>query len=259
MAPKQVDFREEVMRFSPGIIALLGGGGKTTLLLALGRSVAKAGGKALGVTTTRLRRPGPEDAAPFLLQPDPARIRFSGPGFVLAARPAPPGGDQDKVYGYAPEEVDALLARDVAPWIIVEADGAAGRPLKAPATHEPVVPSRTGVAVAVIGLGGLGRPLHPATVFRPERAAAVTGLLPGDIVTPDAVAAMVTHEAGLFKNTPPGAARLLFCNQADLPGAEKSGKALAAVLAHTHPGFLRGIYLGAVRGKGLACLSLPVA
>lgn len=162
------------------------------------------------------------------------------------------------MYGYTAEEVDALLSRNVTPWILVEADGAAGRPLKVPAAHEPVVPSRTAVAVAVVGLGGLGQPFHPETVFRLEQAAAVTGLLPGEVVTPDAVAAMVTHDAGLFKNTPPGAVRLLFCNQADLPGAEESGKALASALARKHPGFLQGIYLGSLREKGLSCLSLPV-
>lgn len=88
MAQPHVNFREELERFSPGIIALLGGGGKTSLLLALGRSFAENGGKALGVTTTRLQRPASEDAVSFLLQSDPAAIRFSGPGFVLAARPA---------------------------------------------------------------------------------------------------------------------------------------------------------------------------
>jgi probable selenium-dependent hydroxylase accessory protein YqeC len=247
----------ELEAFSPGICSLTGGGGKTTLLFALGRAFAAAGHGVLGTTTTRMYRPEPDSAMGVLFPEDPASIAAPVSGFLFAAKNPPPGGDAAKVYGYAPEDVDALFARNTASRILVEADGAAGRPLKAPAEHEPVIPGTTRAVIAVVGLSCFLAPFGPETVFRPERVTVITGLLPGNAVTPEAVAALTVHPEGLFKNTPPGASRLLFCNQADLPGAREAGNALAAILARKHPGFLRGLYIGSLHKEGLQCRSMP--
>jgi len=51
--------------------------------------------------------------------------------------------------------------------VLVEADGAAGRPLKAWAAWEPVIPGQTCLLVVMAGASGLGRPLTPAWVHRP--------------------------------------------------------------------------------------------
>ena len=178
-------------------------------------------------------------------------------GFTFAAKNPPPGGDPGKVHGYAPEEIDALRRAGAASRIIVEADGSAGRPLKAPAEHEPVIPGTTGVVVSLLGLACFCKPFGPETVFRPERVSAITGLLPGDAITPEGVAALITHREGLFKNAPPKALRLLFCNQADLPGTQEPMRALAGILARDHPGFLHGLYAGSLQKEGLLCRKMP--
>lgn len=243
----------------PGILCLTGGGGKTTLLFALGRAFAAVGHSVLGTTTTRMYRPSPGAGFSMVLADDPANIAAPVNGFLFAARNAPPDGDAAKVYGYAPEEVDTLFLRGTASRIIVEADGAAGRFLKAPADHEPVIPLTTRAVVALVGLSCVYRPFGQETVFRPERVTAITGLRPEDAVTPEAVAALVMHREGLFKNTPSGALRLLFCNQADLPGAADAAHALAAILAREHPGFLHGLYCGSLQTEGLQCRKIPTA
>lgn len=242
---------------APGVICLTGGGGKTTLLFALGQALAAAGRRVLCTTTTRMRRPLPAPGLPVAFPDDPASIGMPANGFLFAARNAPPGGDAGKVHGYNPEEVDALFFRDAASHIVVEADGAAGRPLKAPADHEPVIPGTTRTVIGLIGLSCLQKTFGPETVFRPERVTAITGLLPGDAITPEAVAALVTHPEGLFKNAPPNAVRLLFCNQADLPGTLDPMRALAAILARDHPAFLHGLYYGTAQKEGLRCRKLP--
>jgi hypothetical protein len=43
-------------------------------------------------------------------------------------------------------------------------------------------------------------------------------LQPGKPVTPEAVAAVLLHPAGILKGYPPAAGRCVFLNQADLPG-----------------------------------------
>ncbi len=55
------------------------------------------------------------------------------------------------------------------------------------------------------------------------------------------------------------ALRLLFCNQADLPGTREPMHALARILARDHPGFLHGLYAGSLRTEGLACRRMPTA
>lgn len=256
MTERVAHFGREVAKHSPGIVALVGGGGKTGLLSALAPHLASGGRSCLAATTTRLARPVAGSIPPFAYYPDPEAIRLAGGEALLAIRPPLPEDDPGKVRGYTGAEVDALLSRRAADWIVVEADGSAGRPLKAPADHEPVVPSLTACVVAVVGLGCLGKPFGPDTVFRMERVAAITGLAPGDVITPEAVAAVVVHPEGLFRNAPANAARMLFCNQADVPGASAGGRALARCLAAKRPGFLRGVHMGSIARDGLSCLHL---
>lgn len=241
---------------SPGVLCLTGGGGKTTLLFTLGRAFAAAGHSILCTTTTRMYRPLPAPGLTTMFLDDPATLP-PATGLVFAAKKPPLEGDAAKVYGYAPEEVDALHVRGAASRILVEADGAAGRPLKAPAEHEPVIPGTARGVIALIGLSCFCRPFGPETVFRPERVSAITGLHPGDAVTPEAIATLIVHRDGLFKNTPPGALRLLFCNQTDMPGAQEAAQALATIMLRNTPGFLHGLYAGSLQKKGPLCHKMP--
>lgn len=263
MIRSTVHLGEKLGSLPAGILCLTGGGGKTTLLYALGASLAQSGNTVLCTTTTRMHHPGHASAAPvfpFAAYPDPAGIPTLSSGALLAARPpdCEPGREQDKtkIYGYSPAEIDALHRRSVAARIIVEADGAAGRPVKAPEIHEPVIPSLTVAVIAVIGLGCAGARFSPETVFRTERFAAVTGLASGETITPGSLALLALHPLGLFKNCPPGAARLLFLNQADLPGAAEAGRAVAAAVEFLDRNVMQGIFMGSLHRDGLTCENL---
>lgn len=262
---------DELVRFGPGIVCLTGGGGKTTLLYALGQNLARRGGRVLCTTSTRIFRPAPEQSPRFLACADPARIpTLSEPGMLTAGKPAGEGHDPDHLRGYGREDLDALLERNVADWIVVEADGAARRPLKAPAEHEPVIPARTRIVIAVVGLSGVGKAFTDAHVFRPGPFAALSGLLPGETLAPAALARVIMDPAGLFKGAPPGTARLVFLNQADSPDGMRNGLALAAALCRLADMpdrkplsgainwlSLDGIYLGSAQEPTLSCLRLP--
>ena len=256
MHRETVSLQKELEALGPGIVCLTGGGGKTTLLYALSAGIAKARNKVLCTTTTKMHRPQPAAKLCAVFASDPAVLSMPREGSLFAARPCPPGGDPHKVYGYSGAEVDALFRRGAGIWIIVEADGAAGRPLKAPAMHEPVIPAETNVVIGVIGLCGLSRPFTPETVFRTERFSAVTGLAPGEHISPEAVATLVLHPEGLFKNSPDSSARLLFCNQSDLPGALKKGAALAEAVFSRNAAFLHAVYLGSARTEQTKCRKL---
>lgn len=257
MEAREVSLHEQLPIPPPAIISITGGGGKTSLLFALAKALTDSGQRVLCATTTKMFRPEAEDWLAVAVEEEPARLRLPARGALFAARPPDAETGPDKVRGYNPEAVDDLFRRGVADWILVEADGAAGRPLKAPAAHEPVIPSLSGAAVAVMGLECVGRPLSKATAFRLPQIFAVTGLSEGDVVSPRAIARLADHPQGMFKNAPASAARLLFCNKADDSEAETIGLDVADAIRKRRPGFLREIYIGSLRTKGLRCLSLP--
>ena len=76
-----------------------------------------------------------------------------------------------KVGGLPVAVLDALVDARVADHVLVEADGSAGRPLKAHADHEPVVSPRADLVIAVIGVDCLGAPAG-RRARAPGRAAA---------------------------------------------------------------------------------------
>lgn len=86
---------------------------------------------------------------------------------------------------------EALLPE--ADHILVEADGAAGRPLKAHRPWEPVIPACSDLTVCVIGASGIGKPAAEAC-HCPELFAALAGITPDRIVEPEHIARAANRE-----------------------------------------------------------------
>ena len=113
----------------PGVTAVIGSGGKTTLLRMLGEELAEAGGRVLLCTTTKiLPFPGLPCACDRAELDDLAASRLLCAGMPL---------ENGKLT--VPEIPMAELAARF-DYVLVEADGSARLPLKAHASHEPVIP-----------------------------------------------------------------------------------------------------------------------
>jgi probable selenium-dependent hydroxylase accessory protein YqeC len=133
----------------------------------------------------------------------------------------------DKLEGLAPERVDALAA--AADLVLVEADGARGRSLKAPAPHEPVIPSSTTVVIVVAALDVLGQPLSEARVHRLEVVTALAGVEAGRVVDPSLLAAVLAHPSGYPSRVRPGVRAAVFLNKAE-DARDAEARAIAARL-----------------------------
>lgn len=240
---------------TPGIISITGGGGKTTLLFSLAHALAQTGVAVVCTTTTRMYKPSQSDHLDVVLTRHPESLR-PGNRPLFAALPAT-RASPEKVAGFAAPDIDALSERLPGVWILVEADGAARKPLKAPGEHEPVVPQKTAFHIAVVGLRCLNIPFARQSVFRPDEVSAITGLTPGRIVTPASLVPLVAHPEGWFKSSPKGARRILLCNQSDHPHAEASGLLFAEEAAKAAPGYLDGLFIASLKTKGLECISCP--
>ena len=99
--------------------------------------------------------------------------------------------------------------------LLIEADGARQKPLKAWAEHEPPIPPFVEQVLQVAGLSGLGKLLDDESVQRPELFSKLSGLQVGEPITPDALIRVLEHPEGGLKNIPAGARGVALLNQAD--------------------------------------------
>lgn len=192
----------EALEISPGITAVIGSGGKTSLIAALARELP---GRVIVATSTHIF---PAAGLPLVIEP-------------LSALPAPKicvGTLTEEGKLTAPQQSWAELIA-LADYVLVEADGSRRLPLKAHLSHEPVIPPEANQVIAVLGLSGLGQPIEKVA-HRPEIYARLAGCAVADIATPDRAAAVLQKEGGFTR---------LVLNQAE--GREAAGREIAAALS----------------------------
>ncbi len=188
------------------VVAFTGGGGKTSAILCLAEELRRSGMSVLATTTTlvgeRLTSVLPTltmDGAPAERDIFPeleSHLRRNGA--TLLVQPV----DRNKYAGPPPELLGRIIASAIADVTLIEADGARQRPLKAPANHEPVVPSGTTILVPMAGLDALGSPVSAPAVHRPELMLKISS---ERTVTPALVANIVASPVGGMKGMPAGA------------------------------------------------------
>lgn len=213
-------------------VHLIGGGGKTTLMFAAARALADSGRTVLTTTTTRILYPEPGQSGCVVQGTDARslverlRSEFAARRHVTAVAPDPTGGR--KVGGLPLVVLDALVDARVADHVLVEADGAAGRSLKAHGAHEPVVSERADLVIAVIGVDCLGAPLDDAHVHRAGLFRERLGRPAGAVVTVEDVAGICLHRDGYFARVAKEAEAIVFANQAATPQAVDAARRIAA-------------------------------
>ncbi len=231
---------KEAFTIKPGeVISLVGGGGKTTLMFALAQELSSNGGCVITTTTTKFFKPPfypnscillntNEDETIRLLLQNIHRYKH----ITLASKMLASG----KLKGISSDFVARLAKLKEVPHVIVEADGAAQKPLKAPNLTEPVIPSSTSLVIPVVGIEVVGKLLSEEDVFRPEIASKLIGLSLGDTVTAESVALLMTHPLGITKGSPAEVRIIPFINKADLAGTLSKASDLAQkILATMHP------------------------
>jgi probable selenium-dependent hydroxylase accessory protein YqeC len=192
----------------PRYTSIIGGGGKTTLMLALGEELASRGHSVLITTTTHLAWPAPRKYG-FLSPTSVEQLnRLSEPGkVIIAGYPAQNG----RMTGLK----ENFLNQAEYDYILIEADGSARLPLKVHKETEPVIPSCTQLVIQVAGLSAIGKPAEESV-----HRYGLIGLYPGEAVTNQWVARILDRgwEASHW-NGP----ALTVLNQADDPQLVEEG------------------------------------
>ncbi|WP_338061973.1 selenium cofactor biosynthesis protein YqeC [Sporohalobacter salinus] len=94
-----------------------------------------------------------------------------------------------KIKGISPTLVDnfKLIFSDCN--ILVEGDGSAGKPIKVPASYEPVVPAKTDILIPVLGMSGLGTEINDQHCHRLKQ---LRGLTDKNIIDQELIVKILT-------------------------------------------------------------------
>lgn len=206
------------------LVALVGGGGKSSTMYAMARQAMDRGLSVVVTTTTHIL---PHPKLP--LTGDPAAL----PALLAEHRVVTLGAYDQR--GKLTGAGDPAAFLDVAHVVLIEADGAKLRPLKAPADHEPVIPPSSDAVIAGAGLDCVGKPIEE-TCHRPERVCALLGTGPDHLITPADVADILSSPAGGRKDVGQAMAFRCLLNKADDPQRQAWGAEIKALLAR------QGIY-----------------
>jgi probable selenium-dependent hydroxylase accessory protein YqeC len=187
------------------LISIVGAGGKTTTMYTLASELAQRGKQVITTTTTNIYFPQEGETDTLIIASETsALLRMVSTSWYQHPRITIAGGiiDTEKLAALRPDQPYALLTRSGADVVIVEADGARHRLIKAPAAHEPVIPSQTHVVLIVMSAEAINQPLTDEIAHRPEQIIEVTGIKHGERLTPSSIARLVTSEQGGLKGAP---------------------------------------------------------
>ena len=217
-------------------IAVVGGGGKTSLIFRLCEEMVSTGKKVTVTTTTHMAY---EPERPFAEEGNAQQIQqnIEKYGYTVAA-----SLDQNKSKIGSLTEEALVRLKGQADCILIEADGAKRLPLKVPGEWEPVIPDFTDLVVGVIGMDAVGQMIRESC-HRPERVAAFLNKEQTDPVTEADVIRIAVSDKALKKAVGRRPYKI-FLNKTDLMGkyesAERIGKELQEQGVHAAWGSLQG-------------------
>jgi len=217
------------------LVAIIGAGGKTTTMYTLARELAQRGKRVITTTTTQIFYPQPDETDLLIVDSETeSLLKTIGEAWQQYQRVSVAGAvlRTEKLVGLQPEQPYALLVKSGADAVIVEADGARHRMLKAPAKHEPVIPLQTNVALLMMSAEAINQPLSESIAHRPELVAKVTGINMGDILSPSVIARLMTGEQGALKNIPESSTVYLLITHASM-APKVAIRELAALVQHS--------------------------
>ena len=193
------------------LVAIVGGGGKSSLLFALEQAWE---GPIVLTTTTRIFQAQIARARASLsldaLDQLGAQLKHWGSCLIIGRT------HNEKAHGVPIEYPARWLTRPDVDIVAVEADGSRMLPVKAPAEHEPAMPTGTTLGVIVVGIDAFDRPISEVA-HRPKLVCAITNQHPPAYLTPTTLATLLTHPHGGLKNMPPTARVAVCINKVETP------------------------------------------
>lgn len=229
------------------VISFVGGGGKTSAAMRLARECKTIGMRVLVTTTTKIYIPLSHLYDNIIIHEsfDELIKEIKKCGTVLITVAGSKTTEENKIKGIDSSWVDSLYSSDLFDIIIVEADGAKGKPVKAPDLHEPVIPGSTSILTGVCGFDCMGKLIDDQWVHRPHIFCKVVGKNMGDMIDKETILKLSAAENGLFKNCPKGSKKVLLINKVqDMEELFKAKAAAQYIMENNHD--LESVLIGSV-------------
>lgn len=230
------------------MICLTGAGGKTSVMFRLAQELSSRGMRVLATTTTAIYYPERNQYDQILISEEESLDLFDNRcnfGITVLGRSL---SSEGKLLGVNPKFLDTVFLKGIFDYVIIEGDGAKSRAIKAPAGHEPVIPSNTGKLLGIVGLDSIGLKVCQEFVHRPELLSKITGCKEGDIIDTDIISRLIIHEEGLFKAAPAISERYLVLNKADGEAEKEAAFDIAKKLSDNRCK-LAGIVISSIRNS----------
>lgn len=172
------------------IVSFVGGGGKTTSMYTLANELSNLGKKVLVTTTTHMHMP--KDYINFKGDLNEIKERFKDSNLITVGIK-----DKNEKISSVGNEIAEILI-ELCDFLLIEADGSKMLPLKAPASHEPVILKNTTMIVGVAGIDSIGRTIKEIC-HRPEEVCNVLSKKPYDIIKEKDIAILLSSKEGQKK------------------------------------------------------------
>jgi len=248
-----MNIREALSLGDRGVVSIVGAGGKSSLMYSLANELVSAGRKVLTTTTTKIFMPTLDESPATIVSGIPEEIIEKAEILLGNYSHLTVGSEylqaHDKLNGLEPSVIEYILQSGLFDYIIVEADGAARRSLKACAPHEPVVPLFSDCIVALVGLDVVAKTLTEEQVFNSSIFARITGLELMQDVTESSIASIMLHDMSSITVTGKKCMKIAFLNKADNLKALKTGERISAFIEKGGKGIFHRVVIGELRAE----------
>ncbi|PIE90926.1 MAG: putative selenium-dependent hydroxylase accessory protein YqeC [Acidobacteria bacterium] len=232
------DFQNKLVHFlgleQHRTVYVIGAGGKTSFINMCAARLTAAGKSVLCTTSTRIMLPNCIEKANVLIESDIrtlcARIqaRHKRPLHLTLGKKTV--DKNQKIKGFGPAELDFLSGENLADVLLIEADGAAGRPLKVHGSHEPVLSEDAPIICWLIGVDSVGLPFTAEHVHRFSLAREWLQKEEGTPLLERDVADLFFHQQSALHRLPKRAELVVLINKVHTGRNRKSAVKLASLL-----------------------------
>jgi len=232
---EQVSFLQSFGIVKNDVISFVGAGGKTSLIFRLAKEARRLGFKTLVTTTTHMFIPHQDDYNALDLSDTLFRDTIlAAPGIYVGGLRAEEHG---KMTGVSSWSLENMLNRfDL---VLIEADGAAGKPLKGWKETEPIIPLITTKTIGIVDIRTIGCLIDRSLVHRLAIFLKLSRSVETQCLTVDHLCRVICNEKGLFSKSQ--GTEILYINKLESASDQKNATELVTRLGQ------RNVVCGSIR------------
>jgi len=183
------------LNLSGGVVSLIGAGGKKTTMYELaslfdGRVALTSTSHMFQYDETKVDLVTIDRNSPLEFNLDARVVAYAGPTET-----------RNRVGGLMPSQIETIWRKGNYGLVIIKADGARSRMIKAPADHEPLIPDFTQLVLPLTSGMVIGQSLTSLIAHRVDLLAETLDLEVGDTIKPLHLAKLISSPKGSLRGT----------------------------------------------------------